>query len=340
MNMNKAPVFASMEEAARAVQIEIKREPRSGAWTVADAVDGDRPSRGAGRVYVFPDGQGGIAWNWRPCAVGRALWFIDAGRSMSEEELQKRRHEAALVMKAAEEKRRKRARKAARFAEDLLESAERAEAVGHEYLRRKHVRPISALGVMDAAAIQARFNEFYQEEPRTLWDCKAGRAMSGPVLMVPLYAGRRFSKVCSMEFISEAGGKYTLPEARAAGALWLPESLRWNLRGPELIGIAEGLATALSVSQVKGFPVVAARSCGNLKAASQAVALHYPCARLIVLGDKGNGEKQAREAAKCAHALVAVPEFPDELVANFKRITGSASAPTDFNDFYLATEEL
>lgn len=340
MSSNNAPIFSSMVEACRAVQIEIRREPRVGVWTVADAVDGDKPSRGAGRVYVFPDGQGGIAWNWRPSAVGRALWFDDAGRSMSEEELQKRRHEASLVMKAAEEKRRKRAREAARFAEALLEGAERAEDVGHEYLRRKHVRPVASLGVMDAAAIQARFNEFYEEEHRTLWDCKAGRAMSGPVLMVPLYAGKRFSKVCSMEFISETGGKYTLPEARAAGALWLPESLRWDLRGPELIGIAEGLATALSVSQVKGFPVVAARSCGNLKAAAQAVALHYPCARLIVLGDKGNGEKQAREAAKCAHALVAVPEFPDELVANFKRITRSASAPTDFNDFYLATEEL
>ena len=158
--------------------------------------------------------------------------------------------------------------------------------------------------------------------------------------MVPLYCGRGFKSISSIEFISEAGGKYTLPEARAGGALWLPESLRKDLRGPELIGIAEGLATALSVSQVLGFPVVAARSCGNLKKAAQAVALHYPCARLMVLGDKDDGEKQAREAAESVRALVAVPEFPDELVANFKRITGSASAPTDFNDFYLATEEL
>ena len=58
MRSNNAPIFSSMVEACRTVQIELKREPRSGAWTVADAVDGDRPSRGAGRVYVFPDGQG------------------------------------------------------------------------------------------------------------------------------------------------------------------------------------------------------------------------------------------------------------------------------------------
>ena len=339
MRSNNAPIFSSMEEACRAVQIEIRREPRVGVWTVADAVDGDRPSRGAGRVFVFPDGQGGIAWNWRPVAVGRALWFIDAGRSMSEAELQKRRREAALVMKAADEQRRKRYREVGRFAETLFDGAERAEVVGHEYLRRKHVRPVPALGVMDAAEIQARFNRFFTEHhvPKSH---KNNETFRGPVLMVPLYCGRGFKSISSIEFISEAGGKYTLPEARAGGALWLPESLRKDLRGPELIGIAEGLATALSVSQVKGFPVVAARSCGNLKTAAQAVALHYPCARLIVLGDKGNGEKQAREAARCAHALVAVPEFPDELVANFKRITGSASAPTDFNDFYLATEEL
>ena len=120
----------------------------------------------------------------------------------------------------------------------------------------------------------------------------------------------------------------------------VPEALRKGAPLPERIGVAEGLATALSVSQVKGFPVAAARSCGNLKAAAQALKLQFFGVRLIVLGDKGNGEEKAREVAQYARTAVAVPSFSDQQRARFRQITGSNSAPTDFNDYYIATGKL
>lgn len=339
MSMNKTPVLASMEEACRAVQIELKKEPRPGAWSLADAVDGERVGKGAGRIYVFPDGKGGIAWNWR-LGGAQAIWFIDADKKLSDSEMKKLRRQADLVMKEAEEQRQRRHTEVACFAESLLADAVSAVSVGHGYLKLKRVRPVAGLWVMDAVEIQARFNAFFRDEPRTLWDSRAGRPMADPVLMVPLYIGKNFSSVSSIEFISECGGKYTLPEARAAGACWVPEALRKGAPLPERIGVAEGLATALSVSQVKGFPVAAARSCGNLKAAAQALKLQFFGVRLIVLGDKGNGEEKAREVAQYARTAVAVPSFSDQQRARFRQITGSNSAPTDFNDYYIATGKL
>ena len=153
MSMNKTPVLASMEEACRAVQIELKKEPRPGAWSLADAVDGERVGKGAGRIYVFPDGKGGIAWNWR-LGGAQAIWFIDADKKLSDSEMKKLRRQADLVMKEAEEQRQRRHTEVACFAESLLADAVSAVSVGHGYLKLKRVRPVAGLWVMDAAGNQ------------------------------------------------------------------------------------------------------------------------------------------------------------------------------------------
>ena len=137
------------------------------------------------------------------------------------------------------------------------------------YLDRKHVKAVSGLFVMDAVDIQREFERFYQETPRRLMDCKTHQPMTGSVLMVPLYRSVHATVPSSIECISENGGKYALPEAQAKGAFWLPESVRLSTQPIGRIGIAEGIATALSISQVIGFPCVAARYCGNLSAVAQ-----------------------------------------------------------------------
>ena len=76
----------------------------------------------------------------------------------------------------------------------------------------------------------------------------------------------------------------------------------------------------------------------NLEATAKALRNRFPRADLIVCADKGNGEDAAKKAAIEANALFAVPEFDQQLVERFKRMTGGL--PTDFNDFYIATGEL
>ena len=337
MSMNSIPRFASIEEACRAVQIDLKREPRLGGWTRADAIDGDRVGRNDGSVMAFSSGRGGYACNWRLNA--EALWFNDAERKLTRLEQRALRRERDEEKKKREAEDRDKYAKAATFARHLLSKARPIErAGGHEYLRRKHVRPVASLVVMDADEINAEFQRSYVDWPYRLQ--ADGRPFCGPVLMYPLIDGKNFEDVIGLEFISEEGAKAYLWRARAAGACWVPKELRTLNASPEVVGIAEGLATALSIQQVNGFPVVAARYCGNLPAIAQAVKRRFPGAHLVVLGDKGRGEEDAEKAAKSIRAELYIPTFTDEQVARFKQLTGSASPPTDFNDFYLATEEL
>ena len=138
----------------------------------------------------------------------------------------------------------------------------------------------------------------------------------------------------TVQFINETGKKFFI-KGGMKGCFFLTK----ELKSAEIIGIAEGVATALSVSQVQGFPVVAAMSCCNLKNIAQIIKEHYPKAELIILADKGgNGEKMAKEAARQTSSRVAVPEFTDEEVDKFKKQTGKE--PNDFNDYYLVRGEL
>lgn len=67
---------------------------------------------------------------------------------------------------------------------------------------------------------------------------------------------------------------------------------------------------------------IAALSCGNLPTVARAMRERYPAARLVILADLGNGQKDAEDAARSVGGLVAVPDFgpnrPDDA--------------TDFND--------
>lgn len=157
--------------------------------------------------------------------------------------------------------------------------------------------------------------------------------------MVPLYRSVHATVPSSIECISENGGKYALPEAQAKGAFWLPESVRLSTQPIGRIGIAEGIATALSISQVIGFPCVAARYCGNLSAVAQTLRNYFPSAQIEICGDRGNGEEDARRAAEAAGGKLRIPSFNAGLIQKFKAITGG-NQPTDWNDFFIVTEDL
>ena len=157
--------------------------------------------------------------------------------------------------------------------------------------------------------------------------------------MVPLYRSVHATVPSSIECISENGGKYALPEAQAKGAFWLPEGVRLSNQSVGRIGIAEGIATALSISQVLGFPCVAARYCGNLSAVAQTLRNYFPGAHIEVCGDWGNGEEDARRAAEAVGGKLRIPSFSSVLIQKFKAITGG-NQPTDWNDLFIATEEL
>ena len=158
------------------------------------------------------------------------------------------------------------------------------------------------------------------------------------VLCVPYFLyGKTLS---SVEFISEDGGKCSLKGGRMRGAYWAPDGLADEVRARGRVAVAEGLATALSVSQAAEIPCVSARSCSGLMSTAESLRRRFRKAERFVCSDIGNGEKQAREAARATGAKIAKPDFEERLIERFRALTGSNDAPTDFNDFYLARGDI
>jgi len=96
--------------------------------------------------------------------------------------------------------------------------------------------------------------------------------------------------------------------------------------------IAEGYATAASVHQASGYPVLVAFDAGNLKPVAEIVKAKYPHLKIIICADDdrwtpGNpGLTKATEAARAVNGLLAIPPFPEPR---------TREQGTDFNDLAL-----
>ena len=98
--------------------------------------------------------------------------------------------------------------------------------------------------------------------------------------------------------------------------------------------VAEGYATAATIHEATGLPVIVAFDAGNLAPVIEAVQSRFPDLALTVAGDgdqwkpeAGNtGRLKAEEAGKQYGCTVVFPEFGDILKKN---------KPTDFNDLHV-----
>lgn len=100
--------------------------------------------------------------------------------------------------------------------------------------------------------------------------------------------------------------------------------------GPGPIVIAEGYATAATIHEATGYPVVVAFDSGNLELVARAVRDKFPSREIVIAADNdhanknGNvGVEKAAAAAAAVGAVVAIPEFSD-----MEKTAGL----TDFND--------
>lgn len=330
--------YGSIREAVEAVRGVWPVAPVAGEIVRFDDREGRRKNL-ACWIYLTPDSEVAVAGNWRVPEL-RALYVKGGdGRKLTRAEQRKIAAQIQEARRKADAQRADEWRRAAAVAAQIVRSSRSAVEVGHPYLTRKHVRPVAPLGVIEADAVRSIYQRATGEEAHWLWSYKRSSPMSGPLLVVPCYLGGFADYLSSVELIDGAGSKVSLKGGRMGGAFWTPDGLIEAAERGSRIGIAEGIATALSISQVKGFPCVAARSCGNLKATAKTLRNRFPRVDLIVCGDKGNGEEAAQEAQKEANARIAVPQFDQKLIERFKRITGDDS-PTDFNDYFLAKGEI
>lgn len=151
------------------------------------------------------------------------------------------------------------------------------------------------------------------------------RQLNDELLMVPIYDGE---ELVALQFITAKGEKRNQKGARQAGC-YCPFGC---LLAPGAIYIVEGVATAATLHEATGQPVVAAMSAGNLLPVGKALSARFPEARLIIGGDddrqreaegKPNpGKRAALQAAAALGCGYVLPAWPPEAPLHL----------SDFND--------
>ncbi|MBE2966589.1 PriCT-2 domain-containing protein [Burkholderia cepacia] len=185
----------------------------------------------------------------------------------------------------------------------------------HPYLVRKHLDPAYTLRELDALELRALLGYLPVSEEVPL---------NGRVLIVPVWNG----SISTLELIDEHGCKSSLAGGAKRGGYWTTEPIWVPATAPSRVLIAEGMATALAASRATGWFATAALSSGNLGLVAQSLREQYPAAELIVLGEPGSGEAQARRAAEDARAHLVWPRFAADA-----RIHDMV--PNDFSDMVV-----
>lgn len=146
-------------------------------------------------------------------------------------------------------------------------------------------------------------------------------------------------KLWTMQYIKEDGTKRFAKNSRKEGCFHALGGLNALAEAPALV-IAEGFATAASISQELGFATVSAFDAGNLEPVARALQEQFPDKPIIIMGDDDKhleqtqninpGKTKALEAANAVQGVALFPVFaPGEQEVNPKGFS-------DFND--LATK--
>lgn len=337
MRMSNLPIFASLEGACVCVEIEPRESRRR--FTPSNMVGAGRHGRGAGRIMLFADGKGGMCFNWR---TGKAaIFYYDyQGKHPSRTELRKMQAEMRKQRELYEAETRARQYAVSILAAQIWDGADSPMA-GHKYLVRKRL-PQSRNGLRCIALdkAQALIGQAAIEQEDGEGQTLRGQ---GRLLVVPLTDDK--GVICSVQLIDESGRKTFLKGGRKKGLLWRPHGLSFDAGTEGAIGIAEGVATAMSVTLLYSVPCVAALDAGNLLPCAETLRRQFPGHALRFYADKdasGVGEEKAKAAVRAlalqgARCAVLLPPFTEEIEAEFTRRTGKA--PTDFNDYWMIWSE-
>jgi phage/plasmid primase-like uncharacterized protein len=232
----------------------------------------------SGWYIIYPDGiPAGRFGCWR--AGVEATFRADVGRPISAAEEMANARRLAEAKQLRDEELAKQRAVAADTVAKIWSEAGLASAE-HPYLRRKGIRPHGARVTGD------------------------GR------LMVPLYDAD--GSLSSLQYIDTAGGKLYHPGAQTGGKFWM----LGMLDEPGTLYIAEGFATAATICEATGRPVVIAYSASNLVPVLGSLRkLHGLTQDIVIVADNdasGVGQRYAEQACAKHGARMVVPPIPGD----------------------------
>ena len=218
---------------------------------------------------------------------------------------------------AAELETARRAAEAAKTAAAIWNAAPAAPA-DHPYLERKRIAPHLAR-VLTPEATKAA--------PPWVQSFLTGKGLVG-ALIIP--AGC-LGEIASLQFIRADGEKFQLPHGTLRGN----RCILGRTAEAETIVVAEGFATAATLHEVTGYPVVVAFDAGNLATVAAGIRREYPSAKIILGAD--NDVRRPGETCQINTGWVAAQQAALRVGGTVAlAILDSGETKADWNDVAVA----
>lgn len=265
----------------------------------------DKSKEFSGAYILHGDGlPAGYAQNFR---TGEKQNWKSKGYYISSDELSKMRAESA----------------------QKLQEREKAIHIQHEDVSRK--LSVSIGGLSEAKADQTYLVKKGIKNHKGVFEDKYRN------MVIPAYD--ETGKIWVNQTIYPDGNKRFTPGGKKEGNFHVVGGLE-QLSKSSVIIIAEGYATAATITEATKIPVVAAFDSGNLKNVAQKLNQKYPDKPIIIAGDddmhrslenKPNvGREKAEEAARSVNGVAIFPIFPSDKIG--------LKSCTDFNDLARESE--
>lgn len=122
-------------------------------------------------------------------------------------------------------------------------------------------------------------------------------------LVIPMYKLPNTAQIVNYQRIAPDGGKYFAPDCGVAGAVYIIG----RPRPDKPLGLAEGYATAATVHEATGIPIVVCFNCHNLTKAAANIKAYLKASDYFVFADNDRGN-EAREDLRRNHGMEAARE--------------------------------
>ncbi len=278
-------------------------------------VDGDKQGQKNGGYVGFMDGHpAGYINNYKTGLENTWKSELPVNRLSESDRIRLEQEAAHRQLKRAQERDESQVQTANVVAECWLKAA---PAQNHPYLERKGVQ---AYGVRINKHGSVEIGQAQPDEPAQHW------SGHGELLIPIVDIEGRFWGAQSID----AQGRKSFPRG---GRIQGGHHVLGDIQEGKPILLAEGYATAATVHEALGLPVVVAFNSGNLPTVAQALREKYPANTLVIAGDndhtkpieKNVGLLKAQEASQKVSGHLLIPEFE------------KGSTGTDWND--LAQEK-
>ena len=229
---------------------------------------GDKRGDKSGWYVAYIDGvPAGSFGCWRTLGEGAVAWRADIGRALSYEE------ERAFAARQAEAKRVRDAENARAKAEGAARAKDRWETASDECSAHPYI-----------------VKKCLKANPG--WRMDSDGCLVSPMLSAE-------GHVVGTQSIWTDGAKKFDYGSTAGGSWWHVGGPVWGVTGR--VYVAEGVATAASIHEATGKPVLVAYSAGNMTAACKVLRTLSPDAEVMIVADRdasGTGEREANKAAE------------------------------------------